>query len=228
MESPSAATLEGEREHAQVLVGEAYAREILDQDEVDRRMEAIQSALSVEEVHRLVEDLGPVAAVLVPPRESSVVVVPPLAPRLSAVFSSLERVGPWTLGPHQDVRVVLGSVTLDLRTVVWATDTAVIRVDVILSSLDVIVPPGVAVDVDCAPLFSSVDIQDSVPARPQETGRPRRVRLEGRVVFGSVSVREQFAGEGSAAAWWRRLRERRALARRRAKALMSADDGKDR
>jgi signal transduction histidine kinase len=131
--------------------------------------------------------------------------------RLSAVFGSVERRGPWTVPDRLDVRVLFGSAALDLREATLAPGvTTIIDVGISFGSLELIVPPDLAVDVNVSSIAGSVeDTRKSVatpePAAPAATaggnqpvdggpyrvadGDPRpRLRLVGSTKFGSCEI----------------------------------------
>lgn len=71
-------------------------------------------------------------------------------------------------------------------------------------------PPGLAVDVECNALFGEVDQDESLAGTPPSSSA--RIRITGRVWFGSVTLREQLVGESKSEARKRRKAERKRLA----------------
>ena len=67
--------------------------------------------------------------------------------KLNVTLGSTERKGAWTLARHYDVRVLLGSVELDLRSARIAPGLTTIEVGVTLGSLAIIVPPELEIEV---------------------------------------------------------------------------------
>lgn len=124
--------------------------------------------------------------------------------RLSAVFGSVERRGPWTVPEHLGVRVMFGSAELDLREAALGPGTTTIDVGITFGSVELIVPPDLAVDVSVSTVAGSVeDARKSVVDKPsvlagEPTGDPYRtaaaggdgprVRLVGSATFGSCEV----------------------------------------
>ena len=76
---------------------------------------------------------------------------------LRVVLGSAERRGAWPVPRQLDVSVLLGSVELDLRNAQLAPGLTVIDVDVTLGSVEIIVPPGMPVEIGMAARAASVD-----------------------------------------------------------------------
>lgn len=217
MADTPAGLLQREREQARTLLAEAYAQDWIDQGELDDRLEQVERATTITRLHALTQDVRPVeSAALVP-------VAAPAGPpaKIGALFSSVERGGAWRVPPSSRVRVVFGSATIDLRQAELPPGPIELAITVWFGSLDIIVPPGWRIDNDCGSILASVEQDDST--RPP--GADARVlRLTGRVVFGSVTVRERLPGEGWNAARKRRRDERKALAERAGRALPRGRD----
>jgi len=87
---------------------------------------------------------------------------------------------------------------------------------VFMGEVELIVPPGLPIDVDCSVVFAEVDQDDAVePGPPTEA----RIHLGGRVWFGSVKIREMLPGETRSDARKRRKAARKRLSEAKRKAL---------
>ena len=88
-ESPAEA-LRRERELARRLLADGYAEDHIDQDELDRRLERVEHATSIAELHGLTNELRPAVTetALVPVDREA-------AQRLPVLFGAVERVGAW-------------------------------------------------------------------------------------------------------------------------------------
>lgn len=205
----SLVALDQARSQARERIGDGYARDLIDGDELDRRLEALERAATLAEIHELVADLDGVHAVasvghaLVPVGE-----IPPTQ-QISAWFSETKRTGRWTPARHNHVQAIAASVRLDLREAQLGEGVTVFSVKVVMGELEIVAPPGLAVDVECSAFFGEVDQDESVGPSPDARAR---VRIEGRVWLGSISVREQLVGEGRSEARKRRKAERKRLA----------------
>ncbi|MBL9102401.1 MAG: hypothetical protein JNL82_15685 [Myxococcales bacterium] len=197
-----------EKDRARTLLADGYARDLVEQDELDERLEQVERARTVAEVQAATAGLAaPVTAALVP--------VDGKPELVRALLGSIERHGAWTASARMQVRALFGSVVLDLRQAVLPPGPLEIDVRVTFGSLDILVPPGWQVDNRCGAVLASVEQDDS----PGEAREPRVLRLLGRVVLGSLAVRERLPGESGGEARRRRKRERKQLASRHARAL---------
>jgi predicted Ser/Thr protein kinase len=200
------------RENARERLASAFAHELLDADELDERLEALEGAADEPMVARLVADLAPRApapaqAALVPAVGGAVA----LADRpgqITTVFSSTERRGHWSPAPYSKLLTVFGSTIIDLREATLPAGALEIRIAAMFGSVEIFVPPGMPVELECMAILGSAEQDD--PSRPPEAAGPR-VRVTGWVAFGSVEVRERLPGEGGWAARKRRKAAHKAL-----------------
>lgn len=192
-----------EKEAARALLADAYARDLIEQDELDDRLETVEQARTVADVRATTVGL------VAPPGETALVPVDTRPETVRAWLGTIARHGAWTVAARTQVRVLLGSVVLDLRTATLPPGAIEVDVRVTFGSLDILVPPGWRIDNRCGAVLASVEQDDS----PGEPGGPqaRVLRLVGRVVMGSLAVRERLPGEGAGDARRRRRRERKAL-----------------
>ena len=117
--------------------------------------------------------------------------------RLSAVFSELHKSGPWTLGRTTHVRSLFASTKLDLREARFPPGTTELKVSVVFAELELLVPPGVAVEVACRVAFAEVK-QEGTESDDDPDGP--RLLITGKVVFGAMYVRDRLPGENAGAA----------------------------
>lgn len=213
-ESPAEA-LRRERELARKLLADGYAEDHIDQDELDRRLERVEHAETIAELHGLTAELRPavVSAALVPVADGR-----EATQRLPVLFGSVERVGAWRVATRTFVRVIFGSAVIDLRQAILPAGVAEIELEVkvVFGNLEVIVPPGWTIDNRCGAVLASVE-QDEGHVLPDDERRV--LRLTGRVVLGSLSVFERLPGERGGQARRRRRREQKALGERSPRAL---------
>ncbi|MBK7830469.1 DUF1707 domain-containing protein [Nannocystis sp.] len=216
-ESPAEA-LRREREQARRLLGDGYADDHIDQDELDRRLERVEHAETIAELHGLTAELRPVAVstALVP-------VEPEAAQRIPVLFGSVERVGAWRVAPRTCVRVIFGAALLDLRQAILPAEATELEleVNVVCGSLEVIVPPGWQIDNRCGAVLAAVE-QDEGHVTPADERRV--LRVTGRVLLGSFSVFERLPGERAGQARRRRRQEQKALGERATRALGRGED----
>ena len=109
-----------------------------------------------------------------------------------AVLGSAQRSGFWRLAPRSRVISVLGSCKIDLRTSRISAAVTTLHVASVLGSIDVIVPPGVEVELEVQAVLGARDVRMGA-APPQ--GAPV-IRITGLVLLGSLNVRDASAHAG--------------------------------
>lgn len=167
-------------------------------EEYERRVALAHDAESTAALDALVTDLVVAPASLV---AASTALVP--AKRLRVIFGSIERVGAWSVPSHMKARVLFGHLLLDLRDAQLAPVTT-IEVDVTMGNVEILVPPGVQVDMDASPILGNVEDRTESGLAPTSL-----VRIVGRVKFGNVEAWTLGRGETKRDARWRKRRERR-------------------
>jgi hypothetical protein len=154
--------------------------------------------LDIEELERRLE--------LVPVDEApSLALVP--AQRLRVVMSSVDRTGPWAVPHELAARVLWGNLLLDLREARLGAETT-IEVDVTMGNVEVVVPPGVVLEVAASSFLGN--IEDRTERLP--TTGPT-VRIVGRVKLGNLELSTRRPGESRRDARRRRRADRRAYRR---------------
>lgn len=217
--------LERARADGRERLGRAYANDVIDADELDRRLDALERADELREIEALFADLATSVPALYDPN----VVAPNTAmamatqlPPITAWFSENNRTGVWTPAWHNEVKVRFASVRLDFREARLMPGTTTFVVDVVMGELELIVPPGFAIDVDCNTVFGEIE-RDDHRTKPVATS-PVYVRVVGRVWFASVSIVEMLVGETRSDARKRRKRERKLAAAEARRALGPGSD----
>jgi len=173
-----------------------FANGLYEVDELERRLALVQTAQTPAELDALVTDLVPVSA-------PSLALVP--AKRMRIVMGSIERTGPWAVPQQLAARVFCGHLLLDLREARLAPGITTIEVNITMGNVEVIVPPGMAVDVDASSFLGNIE-ERTEPA----TSAANIVRVVGRVKLGNLELTTLRPGETHRDAKWRRRAERRA------------------
>lgn len=181
-----------------------YAQGQFEVEELERRLARAHAAQTPTELDALVTDLAPTALV---PTAATLALVP--AQHTRVIFGSIERTGPWAVPQRLTARVLCGHLLLDLREARLSPGETTIDVQVTMGNLEVIVPPGVEVDVSASSFLGHAEERverSPIPAGPI-------VRIVGRVRFGNLEVETRRTGETRRDARWRRRAERRARRR---------------
>jgi hypothetical protein len=194
------------RERVVDLLSTGFAADRLEVEEYERRVTLAHEAQSPAALDALVTDLVPTPGALV---ATATALVP--AKHLRVMFGSIERVGPWTVPSQLAARVVCGNITLDLRDAQLSPVTT-IEVNVTMGNVEILVPPGVAIEMDASPFLGNVE-DHTEPG----VGATSLVRITGRVKLGNLEAVTLLRGETRREARWRKRAERRdARWRRRA------------
>jgi hypothetical protein len=207
--------LRDEREAARERIGAAYAEGLFDADELDRRLEELEAATSFADVRRLVADIGGAIAVPQPtalarPNEASA------HDAIKVIFSETARRGAWRPARSNDVKSFFASAVIDLREATLAAGETLFELDVIFGEVEIIAPPGMPIVQELSAWFASIEEDEEVGDHAPTDGR---IRISGRVIFGSVSVMRRLPGETKREAKRRRKQERKRLEGTRRRAL---------
>jgi hypothetical protein len=211
--------LENARKDAVRILCQAQVQERLSVDAFETRLDQVRQAPNRATLEAIIADLEPTTtqAAIVPtaysryPVPADHVEMAPVSPaefvRVASVFASTKRAGSWTVPLEIHGRVLFGEMTLDLKDAIFASDVVDIDVDVMLGSFTLILPAGTQVENEVHEVLSS-----SSHSTRSSRGVPLNgllVRLRGRVMLGSVEVKEKqpsaLAGGGSI---WERLLRR--------------------
>ena len=180
--SPGTATFlrvsDQERDATMQQLQTAFAEGRLNDEEFDTRARATLSARTQAELTRLLADLPNSQARPVPAR--------PVSNLVLAVLGGAERRGRWRVPEQCTAVAVLGGCVLDLRAAQFSTPVTTITVVAIMGGVEVIVPPGVRVEMHGQALMGGwskhVREEELPPDAPQ-------VQVHGFVLMGGVEVR---------------------------------------
>jgi hypothetical protein len=219
------------RERVILRLTDAFARDELDLETFEERLNSAHRAGAPAELERLIADLPAPAGADGAPVSQALVLAPKpaLAPasgvrerqRLWAIMGGVERKGPWRPPRQLKIITAMGGVALDFRAAQLAAGTTEVVVFALMGGVEIIVPPWLAVTVEGAAIAGGFEHVDRAPEAP-DAGAPL-LHVRGVVVFGGVSVETRLPGESARDARRRSRRERKALAAARDKALGSED-----
>lgn len=137
-----------------------------------------------------------------PTRQDQFDVVPGDAVRerggILSFFSSQERRGAWEVPRHLRIACCMGSVEVDLREARLAEGETIIETKILLGSVELLLPPGVTVEMEGDALMGSYTFKPDPTAVPLP-GAPRII-LRGSAILGSMEAESRYAGESRRAA----------------------------
>ncbi|MGV4923549.1 DUF1707 domain-containing protein [Streptomyces sp. BHT-5-2] len=217
---PQLRASDADRERVTEILRDALAEGRLDMAEFDERFDAAYKARTYGELERLTADLPAAAA---PPLSLRKEPLPDGAVDWSAriregaqgsttgiaVMGGFERKGRWTIGRRFTALCLMGGGELDLREADFAEREVRIDVWTVMGGVNVVVPPGVEVEVRGLGIMGGFDSrEDGVPGQP---GAPR-VIVSGLALMGGVGVERKLPKEEQ-----RRLKAEHKEERRRLK-----------
>ncbi|MEJ7604522.1 MAG: hypothetical protein WKG01_42095 [Kofleriaceae bacterium] len=220
----SLVALRDRREQVIAQVSDGYATELYEVEELERRLDLAHAARTVDELELLVADLAPVSSTALVPVASTAIDDPRRVPskRLRVIMGAVEREGRWTVPSRLEMRMFWSSAVLDFREASFGPGVTTLDIRVTMASLELILPPHLAVDVDVSSIAGAVEERHRVPPEA-DPARPF-LQIVGSVRFGSLEITTRLPGESRRQASKRERRERKQLEHSR-KLL---DDGRSR
>jgi hypothetical protein len=194
------------RERVIGTLQEHFAHDAIDVEEFERRVTLAHQSESRETILALLDDL-PVLADVPAPRTA---LVPAAEVRpaqvLRGIMSSTERRGPWAVPRRIVVRATMSSMVLDFRDARLPAGPVEVDLRAVMSSVEILVPPGLAVETEGTAVMGSFEHVDRAPTHPDPDVPLLRVR--GMAVMGSVEIKMRLPGETEGDAH-RRMRDER-------------------
>jgi hypothetical protein len=198
---PSKLALRERREGAIAQLTDSFARDEIGLEDFEARVDAVYCSQTVAECDALVADLGrsdssETGAIVVAQaelaRNDQIGAVPlaPLGPGASipivrAVFSNIERCDQVVMPQATRVEALFGNVEIDLRKATFASGITEIGVKAIFSSIEIVVPADMTVEVHGAGIFGNFEGTSRMIADPDAP----TLRIVGSAIFASVVVR---------------------------------------
>ncbi|MFD3423107.1 DUF1707 SHOCT-like domain-containing protein [Streptomyces decoyicus] len=197
---PELRASDADRERVAEILRDAVAEGRLAMEEFDERLDAAYRARTYGELEPLTADL-PVAAAGPAPlslRKESGVPAPWSERIVSgtegssagiALLGGFQRKGRWTIGRRFTAACLMGGGEIDLREANFAGPEVVITCWAVMGGVNIVVPPGVEVDVRGLGIMGGFDSgEDGVPGDP---GAPR-VIVKGLALMGGVGVERKL------------------------------------
>ena len=184
----SVVPLERERERTIELLSQHFAHDNLSLEELERRIEQAYHAKSLPALREVTRDLPTDAAEAQLKR--AVVVSDVFAPeqdRIVSIMAETKRRGVWRPPKKLDLWCIMSDTKLDLTEAQLSQGVTEIHLRAVMSTVKIIVPPGVRVVVQPSALMSSVD-DDLDDQPPVGSGAPV-LRITGPVVMAELKVK---------------------------------------
>jgi hypothetical protein len=202
------------RERVIARLSDHFAHDVLDVEEFERRVTVAQTADNPADIEALLSDLGdlpdgPVAATkaVVP------TVVTALAPAdqereaAYAIFGGIDRRGAWNVPRQMRVVALFGGANLDLREARFPAGVIDIHVTAVMGGINIVVPPGLAVQMHGSAIMGGFADVNRAPANPDPDAP--LLRVHGLTMMGGVNIEMRLPGESEGGARRRARRELR-------------------
>lgn len=212
-------SLELDREQVVQELCAHYAQDHLTTGELESRFDAVYKATSRDQLVTQLAGLpaltrtavAPIPLYQVAPATVTPVggVLPAGEKRYLSVFAEVKKEGHWVPAPLILARVVFGSMVLDLREAELPPEGITIDAEVVFGECRILLPPGLAADVDASAMMGSVTdkSQRGLPGAPM-------IRVRGSALFGEIVVKTQLPKPARMESWRKQL-----------KAFFGGDDG---
>ena len=200
------------RERVIARLSDHFAHDALDVDEFERRVTVAQTSDDPADIEALLADLPGVGGPIAPVPAVVPTVVPALLPAerdrdtLYAIFGGIDRRGTWTVPRRMKIVAIMGGAHLDLREARFPPGVVELDVTAVMGGIEIVVPPGLAVQMHGSAIMGGFADVDRAPANPDPDAPLLRVR--GLTMMGGVNISMRLPGESERGA---RRREQRAL-----------------
>lgn len=211
--APNLVSLKDSRERAIARLSDAFAGDLLDVEEFERRLTLAHRATSISEIEQTVTDLSSPLALPARSAAPALAIHAPATATSSgvvmAIFGGVERRGSWSLPNRLTATAVMGGISLDFREAVLSPGVTEIHVTAVMGGIQLIVPPTLSVEVSGTAIFGGFGHVERIPAQA-DPDRPL-LRVHGVAFCGGVAVETRLPGESEEDSHRRRRRERRGL-----------------
>jgi hypothetical protein len=207
----AAVPLEQTRQGVIVQLTEHFAADNLSVEALEERLDGAHRAATLDELRALVSDL-PVVHAGAPVTGPRTYVSPSTGAHVAerqfivGIMGGAERKGVWTPAKETYVVALMGGVELDFREARMPPGVTEINVFAIMGGAEIVVPPGVIVDLNGFALMGGFGQVGYAPP-PTNPDAPV-LRISGFAFMGGVDVNVRYPGERNRDARQREKRER--------------------
>jgi len=210
--------IEAIREQAVEVLMEHFSKDVMDLEEFEGLLDAVNRCSTPGELRELLSKLPPVessepATDVMPARGGAPVVVDADRVRphgfLISILGSTNRTGRWIPARKSFALGLLGGISLDFREALLGSGITDVNLLAVLGGIEIIVPPEMAVEVDGMAVLGGFEYHTDTPLRSNPDLPTLRIR--GLAVLGGVNVEVRLPGETARQAKKRRRLERKGL-----------------
>jgi uncharacterized protein YfaQ (DUF2300 family) len=188
-------SLRDERERTIAALSDFFAQGELDLGEFERRLTLAHRATSTAELAELLADAPEHKVEAVSAQATHAVVkVSGVRPKqwVVAFLGGARRGGTWTCARKLRVVAMMGGVELDFRDARLGPGVTEVWIVAMMGGVQIVVPPGLAVDAEGFGLMGGFDAIDRTPSVP-DPERPL-LRIRGFALMGGVEVKTRLLG----------------------------------
>lgn len=168
------------REGAIARLSTAFAHDVLSLEEFERRTTAAYRARTANELESLLADLPATGA----SGGNPMVAFQPIASRIAAAFSNVERGGVVVVPARLDIRALFGNVELDLSEARFGPGVTEISIRALFGNVEIRLPPAAHVENHGSATLGSFTSQRSGSTEASEV----RIQVTGRAVLANVEL----------------------------------------
>ena len=210
--------IEAARERAVEVLMDHFSNNVMNLEEFEGLLDAVNACSTTVGLRDLLSKLPPLASpqegtdMMPAPGGAPVVVDADRVRRhgfLISILGGTNRAGRWIPAQSSFALGVLGGISLDFREALLGSGITDVNVLAVLGSVQIIVPPGMAVEVDGMAVLGAFEHQTDAPLRSNPDLPTLRIR--GLVVLGGVQVEVRLPGETNREAKKRRRLEQKGL-----------------
>jgi hypothetical protein len=180
---------QAQRETVVERLSSAFAHDVIEVDEFERRVGEAYRATTRGDLIRLTADLPPSSALAagVPVPADAGDSPAPLPVRVKGVFSSVERGGYVAVPPRMEIVAHFASIELDLRNAWFLPGVTELEVRAVMGNVEILLPPDVEIENEGDWVICSVSVRRPLA---DEAGHYSTsvVRLKGRAVFSNIEL----------------------------------------
>jgi uncharacterized protein DUF1707 len=178
-------------------------------EELDERVGAALTARTYGELAALISDLpaAPGSLPLTPGSPPGAGAAPKDLVRIRSDISNVRRDGPWLVPKRMEVRVKLGTVTLDFTEAVISWPSLEIDADLQTGTLILVIAPGILVSTDDLAIKTST-VKVDAPWGPEVPVR-FRIDVAGRASISTITARPPLPARRPRRSFWQWLLRRR-------------------
>ncbi len=203
------ANLRPHRERVVEALTQHFAKDHLDTESFEKRLDHVYAAASIEELQVVLRDLPALTDAPVQATAGRLARPEDVRPRQTvlALMGGSTKKGDWTPARKVDAVAIMGGVELDFRDSRFAPGVTEVSAFALMGGIEIIVPPNIRVECDGFGLMGGFEgiSQEGTGAGPDQP----TLRITGAAIMGGVEIFVRHSGESAKEARKREREERK-------------------